>query len=65
MGSHVYRETAGYYDTLRPGQPNYRLGVQRGQGYGKRFDYSASLGQTLLQTVLGRWGHRLARKADQ
>ena len=65
MGSHVYRDTAGYYDTLRPSQPNHRLGLHRGQGYGIRRRHSASLGQTLLQTVVGGWGHRLAGKADQ
>ena len=65
MGSHVYRDTAGYYDTLRPSKQIPGLGLQPGPRYRVRPGLAADLGQAHLQGVVGRRRPGSAREADQ
>ena len=54
MGSHVYRNTPGYYDTLRPTTQiaGWAFNAVRDTEYDAAV--STHLGQALLQTVVGR-----------
>ena len=65
MGSHVYRDTAGYYDTLRPSKqvPGWAYNSARDTEYDPRL--TARLGQAHLQGVVGERHPGSAGKAHQ